>query len=35
MNLTSAQGTDEEHGFVNGAAVFMYAEKYRNNPLDA
>ena len=27
------RGLDEEHGFVNGAAVFMYSEKYRNNPL--
>jgi predicted metalloprotease with PDZ domain len=27
------RGLDEEHGFVNGTAVFMYAEKYRNNPL--
>ncbi len=27
------RGLDGEHGFVNGTAVFMYAEKYRNNPL--
>jgi predicted metalloprotease with PDZ domain len=24
---------DEKHGFVNGTAVFMYSEKYRNKPV--
>ncbi|RPI17383.1 MAG: M61 family peptidase [Ignavibacteriae bacterium] len=28
------RGLDENHGFVNGAAVFMYAEKYRKLPLE-
>lgn len=27
------RGLDESHGFVNGTAVFMYSEKYRDNPL--
>lgn len=30
---TRTRGLDETHGFVNGTAVFMYAEKYRNEPL--
>ncbi|MCX7878537.1 MAG: PDZ domain-containing protein [Ignavibacteria bacterium] len=27
------KGLDENHGFVNGAAVFMYSEKYRHKPV--
>lgn len=27
------KGLDESHGFVNGAAVFMYSEKYMKQPL--
>lgn len=30
---TRTRGLDDTHGFVNGTAVFMYAEKYRRNPL--
>ena len=31
--ITRTRGLDETHGFVNGTAVFMYAEKYRHNPV--
>src|SRR5690349_9586520 len=30
---TRTRGIDDTHAFVNGTAVFMYSEKYRNNPL--
>jgi predicted metalloprotease with PDZ domain len=30
---TRTRGLDDTHGFVNGTAVFMYSEKFRDNPL--
>lgn len=30
---TRTRGLDSTHAFINGTAVFMYAEKYRRNPV--